>query len=124
MSLVYLLFLHAKEEIIKSQMSKIEIKKVETKRDLRRFIDFHYDLYKGNPYDVPNLFSDDMNTLRKDRDRYIDEHERELERQRREAAASSPTRISRSEWLERRPYWRYMEWVVFRRNPWGQVFRI
>ena len=53
-------------------MSKIEIKKVETKRDLRRFIDFHYDLYKGNPYDVPNLFSDDMNTLRKDRNAAFD----------------------------------------------------
>ena len=46
------------------------------------------------------------------------------ERARREAVASSPTRISRDEWLRRRPYWRYMEWVVFRRNPWGQVFRI
>lgn len=48
-------------------MSLIEIKKVEGKKDLKTFIDFHYDLYKGNKYDVPNLFSDDMNTLRKDR---------------------------------------------------------
>ena len=48
-------------------MSLIEIKKVESKKDLKTFIDFHYDLYKGNKYDVPNLFSDDMNTLSKDR---------------------------------------------------------
>ena len=48
-------------------MSKIEIKKVETRRDLKNFIEFHYDLYKGNPYDAPTLFSDDMNTLRRDR---------------------------------------------------------
>ena len=48
-------------------MSLIEIKKVENKKDLKTFIDFHYDLYKGNKYDVPNLFSDDMNTLSKDR---------------------------------------------------------
>ena len=48
-------------------MSLIEIKKVESKKDLKTFIDFHYDLYKGNEYDVPNLFSDDMNTLSKDR---------------------------------------------------------
>lgn len=48
-------------------MSLIEIKKVESKRDLKTFINFHYDLYKDNKYDVPNLFSDDMNTLRKDR---------------------------------------------------------
>ena len=48
-------------------MSLIEIKKVETKKDLKTFIDFHYDLYEGNEYDVPNLFSDDMNTLSKDK---------------------------------------------------------
>lgn len=48
-------------------MSSVQIKRVESKRDLRRFIDFHYDLYAGSPYDVPNLFSDDMNTLSKDR---------------------------------------------------------
>ena len=48
-------------------MSVLEIKKVETKKDLKTFIDFHYDLYEGNEYDVPNLFSDDMNTLSKDR---------------------------------------------------------
>lgn len=45
----------------------VEIKKVETKKDLKRFIDFHYDLYKGNPYDAPTLFMDDMNTLRRDK---------------------------------------------------------
>lgn len=45
----------------------IEIKRVETNRDLRRFIDFHYDLYQGCPYDVPALFLDEMNTLRRDR---------------------------------------------------------
>ena len=48
-------------------MSLIEIKKVENKKDLKTFIDFHYDLYEGNEYDVPNLFSDDMNTLSKDK---------------------------------------------------------
>ena len=48
-------------------MSSIQIKKVETKRDLKDFIEFHYDLYEDNPYDVPNLFSDDMNTLSKDK---------------------------------------------------------
>ena len=48
-------------------MSLIEIKKVESKKDLKTFIDFHYDLYEGNKYDVPNLFSDEMNTLSKDK---------------------------------------------------------
>ena len=48
-------------------MSLIEIKKVESKKDLKTFIDFHYDLYEGNEYDVPNFFSDEMNTLSKDK---------------------------------------------------------
>lgn len=48
-------------------MSSIEIKKVETKRELKEFIELHYDLYEGNPYDVPNLYSDEMNTLSSDR---------------------------------------------------------
>ena len=48
-------------------MSSIQIKRVETKKDLKQFIEFHYDLYKGNPYDVPNLYSDEVNTLSKDK---------------------------------------------------------
>lgn len=44
-------------------MSSVEIKKVEGKKALRTFIDFHYDLYKGSEYDVPNLFQDELNTL-------------------------------------------------------------
>lgn len=48
-------------------MSSIEIKKVESRYDLKKFIEFHYDLYEGNPYDVPNLYTDDVNTLRKDK---------------------------------------------------------
>ena len=47
-------------------MSSIIIKSVASRRDLRHFIDFHYDLYKGNAYDTPTLFSDDWNTLSKD----------------------------------------------------------
>ena len=53
-------------------MSKIEIKRVESKKDLKKFIDFRYGLYKGNKYDAPNLFSDDMNTLRKDKNAAFD----------------------------------------------------
>ncbi|MBR2771241.1 MAG: N-acetyltransferase [Bacteroidales bacterium] len=44
-------------------MPTVEIKKVSSRRDLKKFVEFHYDLYKGNKYDAPNLFSDDMNTL-------------------------------------------------------------
>lgn len=54
------------------QMSAIRIKKVETKKDLKTFVDFHYDLYKGSSYDVPNLFSDDMFTLSKDKNAAFD----------------------------------------------------
>lgn len=48
-------------------MAAIEIRKVESRYDLKKFIEFHYDLYKGNPYDVPNLYTDEVNTLRKDK---------------------------------------------------------
>lgn len=46
-------------------MTQITIRKVKDRKDLERFVDFHYDLYEGNEYDAPNLFSDDMNTLDK-----------------------------------------------------------
>lgn len=53
-------------------MSSIQIKRVETKKDLKRFIEFHYDLYKGSPYDVPNLYSDEVNTLSKNKNAAFD----------------------------------------------------
>ena len=45
----------------------VEIVKVSTKKQLKKFIRFNYELYKGNPYFVPELFEDTMGTLRKDR---------------------------------------------------------
>ncbi len=48
-------------------MNSITIKRVESNADLKRFINFHYDLYAGNDYDAPTLFSDDYRTLRKDK---------------------------------------------------------
>ncbi len=53
-------------------MPELTIRKVETRKDLERFIDFHYDLYEGSPYDVPNLFSDEMATLSKDKNAAFD----------------------------------------------------
>jgi GNAT superfamily N-acetyltransferase len=47
--------------------SSIEIKKVANKKDLKAFIEFHYELYKGNEYDAPNLYSDELHTLSKDK---------------------------------------------------------
>ena len=48
-------------------MPSVEIRKVTTKKELDAFIQFHYDLYRGNLYDAPNLYSDELHTLRKDR---------------------------------------------------------
>jgi hypothetical protein len=48
-------------------MSSVVIKKVTDKKSLTAFIDFHYDLYEGNQFDAPNLFSDDLHTLSKDK---------------------------------------------------------
>ncbi|MBQ7421334.1 MAG: N-acetyltransferase [Prevotella sp.] len=53
-------------------MPSVEIRKVASKKDLKTFVEFHYDLYAGNEYDVPNLYSDDMNTLNKDKNAAFD----------------------------------------------------
>jgi hypothetical protein len=45
----------------------VQIKEVTTQKDLNAFIQFPFSLYKGNPYWVPNLVSDDQNTLRRDK---------------------------------------------------------
>lgn len=41
----------------------ILIKKVSNKKDLRRFIRFNYELYKNNPYSVPDLYDDMVGTF-------------------------------------------------------------
>ncbi len=48
-------------------MSTIEIKQVTNRKELTQFIQFYYDLYRGNNCAVPYLFSEEMNTLRSDR---------------------------------------------------------
>lgn len=48
-------------------MSSVTIRKVDDKKSLEAFIQFHYDLYRDNPYDAPNLHNDEMHTLRKDK---------------------------------------------------------
>ena len=50
----------------------VEIRKVETEKDLKTFIDFHYDLYAGSPYDVPNLYIDEKNTFDKHKNAAFD----------------------------------------------------
>lgn len=53
-------------------MSSVQIKRVETKKDLKDFIEFHYDLYEGNQYDAPNLYSDELKTLSRDKNAAFD----------------------------------------------------
>ncbi len=50
----------------------ITIERVETKRDLKRFVEFPYLLYRKNPYWVPPLRFDEMNTLRRDKNPAFD----------------------------------------------------
>jgi len=45
----------------------VEIRRVEGDRGLKAFIQFQYDLYKGNAYAVPPLYFDELNTLSKKR---------------------------------------------------------
>ena len=53
-------------------MSLIEIRKVTDRKSLDAFINFHYDLYQGNQYDAPNLYSDELHTLSKDKNAAFD----------------------------------------------------
>lgn len=53
-------------------MSSIEIRKVTDRKSLDAFINFHYDLYKGNQYDAPNLYSDELHTFSKDKNAAFD----------------------------------------------------
>lgn len=43
----------------------IIIKKVSDKKDLKKFIRLNYELYKANPYSVPDLYDDMLNTFNK-----------------------------------------------------------
>ena len=43
----------------------ITIKKVSTKKELKQFIRFNYELYKSNPYSVPDLYDDMLKTFNK-----------------------------------------------------------
>ena len=45
----------------------VQIKEVLTPKELKKFILFPFTLYRGNPYWVPNLVSDDINTLSRDK---------------------------------------------------------
>lgn len=48
-------------------MNRIDIRKVEDSKALRQFIQFYYDLYRDCPFAVPFLYSDEVSTLRKDK---------------------------------------------------------
>jgi len=41
----------------------VEIRKVTTKSELKRFIRFNYEFYKDNPYSVPDLYDDMLGTF-------------------------------------------------------------
>ena len=59
-------------------MSSVVIRKVSDRKDLREFIQFHYDLYRNDKYDVPNLYNDELNTLSKDKNAAFDFWEAEF----------------------------------------------
>ena len=46
-----------------NERAKITIREVETKKELKKFIRFNYELYKDNPYSVPDLYEDMLNTF-------------------------------------------------------------
>lgn len=52
--------------------NSVEIRRVTDKKGLEQFIQFHYDLYRGNEYNVPNLHMDEMSTLSRDKNAAFD----------------------------------------------------
>lgn len=53
-------------------MDTIEIKRVTNQKELKQFVQFHYDLYRGCPQAVPFLYSEELKTLRHDRNAAFD----------------------------------------------------
>ncbi len=49
--------------MITTNQNKITIKEIKSKHDLRRFVQFGIDLYKGNPYYCPPIFVDEVNSF-------------------------------------------------------------
>ncbi|MBQ5844418.1 MAG: N-acetyltransferase [Alistipes sp.] len=49
--------------MITTNQNKITIKEIKSKHDLRRFVQFGIDLYKGNPYYCPPIFFDEVNSF-------------------------------------------------------------
>jgi len=45
----------------------VEIREVKTFRDLKKFVDYPHRIYAGNPYWIPPLRMDELNTLRRDK---------------------------------------------------------
>ena len=43
----------------------VTIKKVSNKSELKKFIRLNYEMYKENPYSVPDLYEDMLNTFDK-----------------------------------------------------------
>lgn len=47
----------------KSDDMEVTIKRVESKKDMKSFIRFNYELYKDNPYSVPDIYEDMLDTF-------------------------------------------------------------
>jgi GNAT superfamily N-acetyltransferase len=54
------------------KMNEIEIRKVGSRKDLKKFVDFPFQLYKGNSFWVPPLKSGEIKTFRKDKNPVFD----------------------------------------------------
>lgn len=52
--------------------NNVEIRRVTDKKGLDLFIRFHYDLYRNNEYNVPNLYTDEVNTFSRSKNAAFD----------------------------------------------------
>lgn len=57
---------------LECQLAMVEIKKVTTKKELKQFVQFRYDLYRDNDYAVPFLYFDELATLNREKNPSFD----------------------------------------------------
>ncbi len=61
-----------------STTTDVIVRPVKTKADRKRFLDFPYDLYRGNPYFVPPLRMDVANTINPDKNPFFEHGDMQL----------------------------------------------
>lgn len=50
----------------------VEIRQIDGRKELKKFVEFNLELYKNNPYHVPGIIKDEIDLLDKDKNPSFD----------------------------------------------------